>query len=326
MKRNLPSMIAGVVLVVILGLYMITYQVRSTQVAVLKTFDKATEASVISEPGLKWKLPWPIQKVDWYDNRVQLTGIPGEETSTFDRKTIIVSTSVGWRIGKPFEFSKNFVDMKAAEDRLRSLVRNEQKTILSSYSFGNLVSKNSEELQFDRIEQDLLAKVQAKALEKDGIDVKSIRIDKLSLPASVTEKVFDAMRKERQAQADQYTSEGQSEAERIKKEAESIANTIRSFADQKAAEIVAEGTAAAVAANKTFSKDEQLAIFLLKLNRLGELLKERSTIILDAEQAPFDLIPEKAPVRTSAGANLTTQPAVGSIQISTGSPEMVEPR
>src|SRR5512146_1441581 len=159
MKRSLPSMVAGIVLVVILGLYMVTYQVRATQVAVLKTFDKATESSVIREPGLKWKWPWPIQKVDWYDSRVQTTTIPGEETSTADKKTVIVSTSVGWRIGKPFQFSLNFVDMKAAEDRLRSLVRNEQKRILSSYSFGNLVSKNADELQFDRIEQDLLAKV-----------------------------------------------------------------------------------------------------------------------------------------------------------------------
>jgi membrane protease subunit HflC len=326
MKRSLPSMIAGIVLVVILGLYMITYQVRSTQVAVLKTFDKATEASVIREPGLKWKWPWPIQKVDWYDNRVQTTTIPGEETSTADKKTVIVTTSVGWKIGKPFEFNKNFVDMKAAEDNLRSRVRNDQKTVLSAYSFSNLVSKNPDELQFDKIEKELLAKVQESAMRLYGIEVKSIRIDKLALPAQVTEKVFDAMKKERQAQADQYTSEGQSEAERIKKEAESIANTILSFADRKSAEIVAEGTAAAVAANRSFSRDEPLAIFLLKLDKLAGLLKERTTIVMDAEQPPFDLIPEQPPVRDSSGAGPTSRPAGSSVQISVATPDMLEPR
>ncbi len=322
MKRSLPSMIAGVVLVLILGLYMITYQVRSTQVAVVKTFDEATRESVVREPGLKWKWPWPIQKVDLYDNRVQTTPITGEETSTADKKTVIVSTTVSWRIDDPFEFNRNSRDMKTGEENLRQRIRNDQKGILGNYSFSNLVSMNPGELKFDKIEQELLAVVQQPAKELYGIRVESIRIDKLALPSQVTEKVFDAMRKERQAQADQYTSEGQSEAERIKKEAESIANTILSFADLKAAEIVAEGQAAAVAANRTFSKDEALAIFLLKLENLGKILKERATIILDAEQQPFDLIPEKPPVRAGGP---TTRPA-GTARFSAALPEMVEQR
>lgn len=322
MKRSLPSMIAGVLLVVILGLYMVTYQVRSTQVAVVKTFDKATPESVVREPGLKWKWPWPIQKVDLHDNRVQITPITGEETSTADKKTVIVSTSVGWRIDDPFEFNRICRDMETAEENLRQRVRNDQKAVLSNYAFSQLVSVNPDELRFDQIEKELLAKVQEPAKKLYGIRVEAIRIDKLALPSQVTEKVFDAMRKERQAQADQYTSEGQSEAERIKKEAESIANTILSFADLKAAQIVAEGQAAAVAANKVFNQDEALAIFLLKLENLGKILKERATIILDAEQPPFDLIPEKPPVRALGP---TTRPA-GTARLSVVSPEMVESR
>jgi len=322
MKRSLPSMIAGVVLVVILGLYMVTYQVRSTQVAVVKTFGKATPDSVVREPGLQWKWPWPIQKVDLYDNRVQITPITGEETSTADKKTVIISTSVGWRIDDPFQFSVKCRDQKTAEENLKSRIRNDQKTIISNYAFSNLVSVQPEELRFDQIEKELLAAVQTPAKDLYDVKVESIRIDRLALPAQVTETVFNAMKKERQAQADKYTSEGNSEAERIKKEAESIANIILTFADRKAAEIEAEGTAAAVAANRVFSKDPQLATFLLKLSRLGSLLRERATILLDAEQQPFDLIPEKPPVRAETPA---TQPARTAL-FSTALPEIVQPR
>src|SRR5690606_2649376 len=192
---------------------------------------------------------------------------------------------------------------------LRSRVRNDQKTVISSYGFNNLVSNRPDELRFDRIERELLTQVQQKARDEYGIEVTSVRIDKLALPSQVTEAVFNAMKKERQAEADKYTSEGESTAERIKKEAESIANTILSFADLKAAQIEAEGQAAAVAANRVFRQDEELAVFLLKLENLGRMLKERSTIILDAEQPPLDLIPEKPPVRAESPSTRPAQTA-----------------
>src|SRR5437016_1802144 len=109
MNRSLPSLIAGALLVLVLVLYMVTYQVRFTQVAVLKTFGRSTppvldeqgkvikRGDVITEPGLYWKWPWPIQQVAVFDNRLQLTTNPGEETPTRDSKPIIVTTTMAWR-------------------------------------------------------------------------------------------------------------------------------------------------------------------------------------------------------------------------------------
>ena len=72
MKRNLPSIVTGLALVVILGLYMTTYQVRFTEVAVLKTFGEAQKDEVKLEPGLYPKWPWPIQEVRIYDKRTRV--------------------------------------------------------------------------------------------------------------------------------------------------------------------------------------------------------------------------------------------------------------
>ncbi|GMV96937.1 MAG: protease modulator HflC [Phycisphaerae bacterium] len=300
MKRSLPSMIAGLVLVIFLVAYMVTYQVRSTEVAVVATFGKTTPQDVIrgsdpDGPGLRFKWPWPIQSVTAFDNRVQTTALAGEEISTADKETLIVSTAVGWRIADPYQFSVRYKNLKTAENDLKDRVRNDQKTIISKHGFNNFVSVKPGELRFDDIEKELLATVRPAARELYGIEVESVRIEKLALPPTVTTSVFNAMKKERQALADRYTSEGNSEAEQIKKEAESIANTILSFADQKAAEIIAEGQAAANVALATLGKDEPLAIFLMKLESLAKMLKDRATVIMDTRQEPLDLMVDKPP-------------------------------
>ncbi|UCD28871.1 MAG: hypothetical protein JSV03_17645, partial [Planctomycetota bacterium] len=133
MKRSLPSMIAGTVLVAILLLYMITFQVRFTEVAIVRTFGKATQEDVVTEPGLCWKWPWPIQKVDKYDNRIHVAFTTGEETPTRDGKNIIVTTTIGWKIDDPYLFSISCTDKKDGENKLKSRVRNDQKTVISRY-------------------------------------------------------------------------------------------------------------------------------------------------------------------------------------------------
>lgn len=326
MKRSLPSMIAGIALVIILGLYMVTYQVQSTEVAVLSTFGKSTESDVIKgaeTPGLRWKWPWPIQSVASFDNRIQTTAIAGEESSTVDKKTVVVSTAVSWRIADPYQFSVRYRDLKTAENDLRAIVRNHQKTLISQYGLNNFVSTKAEELQFDKVEKDLLAGIEPDARKLYGIKVESVHIEKLALPSKVTESVFSAMKKERQALADRYTGEGNSEAERIKKEAEGIAKTILSFANLRAAEIVAEGQAAANETIKTLRKDEDLAIFLMKLENLEALLRERATLIMDAQQPPFDLILE-AGAAPAAAAAPATRPADHSSAVSALVHEMTE--
>ena len=79
-------MISGAVLASMLVLYMVTFQVRFSEVAVVRTFGQIKEGGIIKEPGLYWKWPWPVQKVERYDNRVQTSSTTGEETPTRGRQ------------------------------------------------------------------------------------------------------------------------------------------------------------------------------------------------------------------------------------------------
>ncbi len=319
MKRGLPSLIAGGLLIVILGLYMVFYQVSTWQVAVERTFGRITppgedgqSPDVITEAGPYWKWPWPIQKVKVYDNRIHITQTTGEETPTRDGKNVIVTTSIGWQIADAYVFSINNKDEKDAEEKLKTRVRNDQKTVLANYDFANLVSTDPAELKYDEIEEQIKSAVNVPekgARELYGIDVSFIGISQLELPQQITANVFEAMKQERQAQAQRYRSEGESEAARVKADAEKIAKTIVSFADRKADEIVAEGLRRAAEYNDTFSQDEDLAMFLLKIKYLGDIFKDRTTIILSSEP-PADLIREaESPAEKPGAAPKPSSPA-----------------
>src|SRR5207253_1480896 len=153
-------------------------------------------------------------------------------------------------------------------ERLRTLVRNDQKTVISQYLFSNFVSTDAGELKYDQIESEILRQVQGKAAQLYGIQVENIGMERLALPQRITESVFEAMKKERQAMVAIFTSQGEAQATTIKSSAEGIALTIDSFAKAKAIEIENEGLKQANQFYATCHEDEGLATFLLKVDSL----------------------------------------------------------
>ncbi|HOA73671.1 MAG TPA: protease modulator HflC [Phycisphaerae bacterium] len=312
-KRSLPSLLTGVVLAVILLLYMVTYQVRFTEVAVVRTFGKIDQNNIKTEPGLYWKWPFPIQRVQHFDNRLQVTSTVGEENPTADGKNIIVTTAINWRIEDPYRFSIRCTSMEDAENKLKARVRNDQKTVISRYAFSQFVSNNPEELLYDKITSEIEEAVRNSAKELYGIEVATVRLESIALPQRITENVFEAMKKERQTEAARYTSEGESAAQLIKDTAEKIAGTIRSFAESEAEKVVAEGYRRALEYNKVLAQDEELATFLLLIRNLPEILKDRTTVILEADSAGFTplvsdtlALPVPAPASQPARVDATT--------------------
>ncbi len=322
MKRSLPSLIAGGVLAVILLLYMVTFQVRFSEVAVVRTFGEIKR--VVEAPGLYWKWPWPIQKIDTYDHRIQTVSTTGEETPTRDGKNVIVTTTVCWRIADPYRFSVRCRNMEEAENLIKIRVRNDQKTVIGNYDFANFVSTDPAELKYDAIETAIASEIEGIAQELYGVKIERVAIEALALPQRITETVIQAMKKEREAVAQRYTSEGESQAKQIKDTAESIAGTIKTFAQRKAAQIVAEGQRRAVEQNKVFRQDEELATFLLQMENIPRILGNRATVVLDQ---PLIVEPLREGAAAGAAQGATTRPAaVSGVGASTLVPAIAETR
>ena len=281
--KNSFVLLFGLVIGAVLLSHMFFYQVRYDQVAVRTTFDKADEASVQETPGLKWRWPWPINKVTLYPKRLQLLEDKIEELQTADGKSVIVRTYLTWRITDPLRFYITLKDQAVATRQLSSRLR-EVRGLISGYRFDELVNLDPSKLKLAAIEEQAADSLGA-ALDQTGygIAVESVGIHKIILPESTTEKVFETMIASRQRLAENALQEGQAQASAIRSEATSARDRILAFAERRAQAIRAEGDREASTQYQTFARNEEFAIFLRKVEALKKMLDHNTTFVLSAD-------------------------------------------
>jgi modulator of FtsH protease HflC len=298
MKRNYVTIAIGVLLVVIFALLLFCFQVRNTQIALVTTFGKPTRSINVDplhpQPGLYFKWPWPIEKVQFFDKRIQDfegKGDKFEETLTQDHYPLLIRVYAGWNINNPALFRERFGDsLERAQSDLESLVRSAKSAVVGQHPFSQFISADEKQVRIAQIEQEILTNVQPAAQANYGIDVRFLGIERLGLPESVTQKVLDRMKEERQRYVQKLQAEGEAQARDIRSAADRQATNILSRAQAQVIEIRGQADAEAAQALAVFKENPDLAIFLLKINALEESLKERSTLILDQRTPPFDLL------------------------------------
>jgi membrane protease subunit HflC len=292
MKRNPLTLVIGVLLVIIFALLLFTFQVRTTQVAVVTMFGKPIRD--VLEPGSLpfFKLPWPIQKVYYFDKRVQSFEDKFTQDYTSNNVTLLTSVYIGWRITDPKAFFPRFAggSVAEAEKILGGLVRSAKTATVGRHQLSDFVSVNSGGTNFAAIEGEMLAIIQSQVQANHyGISVDFLGIKKLGFPESVTQEIFGQMTGERQVLIQQLQGEGEAQAQVIRSDANRRAAEILAAAKGTATEIRGKGEAEAVKALAVFQQNPELAGFLFRLTALEDSLKDRATLIFDQQTPPFDL-------------------------------------
>ncbi|MDQ6632993.1 MAG: protease modulator HflC [Verrucomicrobiota bacterium] len=299
MKRNPLTILIGALLFVVFVLLLFVFQVRKSEVAVITTFGKPT--GEYTQPGAYFKWPWPIQKVHKLDQRIQNFEDRFDETLTPDGYNLIVMTYVGWKISEPKLFFPKFASgsVSEAEKSLEALVRSAKYETVGSHPFSDFISTDEKALKFVEIENEILKKVQDQVkVNNYGIEIKFLGIKKLGLPEAVTQNVFERMKNERQGLVSKIQFQGEEEASKIKSAADRDSAKLLNEAEAKAINIRGEGDAAAAKSFAVFEQNPELAILILKLNALELTLREKTTLILDQNTPPLDLLnasPKKSP-------------------------------
>ncbi|MEN9573872.1 MAG: Modulator of FtsH protease HflC [Verrucomicrobiota bacterium] len=287
--RNPVTFVVGLVILLIFGSISFLFQVRESEVAFLTTFGKADEAVI--KPGLRFKLPWPIQKVHRFDARLHNFEGKFEEAQTLDQRNVLVLVYVGWRITEPQKFNRSFPGgVDDAKRNLESLVRSAKNATVGTHNFSDFINTDPAKLKFDEIEKEMLAQVAGTAKEKFGLEVKSLGIKRLGFPESVTQKVFERMKEERQRLVKQFEGEGDRDATKIRSTAERERSEKLADAEAAATRSRGEAEKEAAKAYKTLEQNKELAVFLQKLASMETIAKERTTLILDQNSSPFDLL------------------------------------
>lgn len=289
MKRNPVTIITAALVGLIFAALLFLFQVRQTEVAIVTTFGKYGDAP--KGPGVHLRLPWPIQNVHRFDNRVQNFEKKFDQTTTRDSQTLIMDVFVGWKIADPRVFLERFGgDVIRAESNLNGLLRDAKNSVVGQHPLNHFISTNPQDLKFDQIEQEMLALVKPGAAANYGIEIVLLGIKQIGLPESVTTKVFERMKAEREKLIKQYRGEGDGLARKIRADAELKREEILAEAERQATIIRGAADARAADALKVFETEPELAKHLLKLDAIEQSLKERSTLILDPQTPPFDLL------------------------------------
>jgi modulator of FtsH protease HflC len=302
MKRNPITITIGVLLLLIFGLLLVFYQVRTTEVAMVTTFGKPTRP--VTQPGAYPKWPWPIQQVYKFDKRIQNFESKFEQVFTADGHSLMIKIYAGWNITEPQVFFPKFGDsVLELEKALSNLARSAYSGVVGTHSFSDFISTDEKQLKFEKIEQEILELMQKDVRAKGyGVEVKFVGIKRIGLPESVTKLVFERMQAERQLQVRRIEEEGRREASNIRSAANTASQKVLAEADYEAANIRGEGDKQAAASLRVFEQEPELGKFLVQLRALEDFLKDRTTLILDTQTFPLNLLnggPSSSPAPSS---------------------------
>jgi membrane protease subunit HflC len=269
----------GIVVSGLLALIMVAastlFVVDQRQVAVIYALGEIKE--VISEPGLKWKLPPPFQNVIFLDKRVQTLDSPETRPIfTAEKKSLIIDWLVKWRISEPRQFIRNNgVDLRNLESRLSPVVQAAFNEEVTRRDVLSVLSKERE-----KVMNDVRTRLADEA-KSFGIEIIDVRIKRVDFVADITDSVYRRMESERKQVANELRSQGAADGEKIRADADRQREVIIAEAYRDAQKIKGEGDAKASALYaESFGRDPQFAQFYRSLEAYRATFRSKSDVMV----------------------------------------------
>ena len=299
LARRLLPVAAGVAL--LLFLVRVPYVVDATEYAVRTRFGRPV--SVVTQPGLHARVPL-VDDVTRLDARLLYFDPPAGEFLTNDKKNIVVTPFVLWRVEDPLRFLQTLVTRESAEARLADLVASETGAALGAVPFTRLVSATAGEADLAGVVAGIGERVRKRAAADYGVKVVDVRLKRIAFPEQNLLSVFGRMRSERERMARRFRSEGEEAALKIRAEADKERTRLLSEAYRKAQEEKGAGEAeAARIYAKATSQDPELYNFLRTLRAYEKVLDDRTTLVLPGDSDLLRLLTEGAAPAPRKGQN-----------------------
>lgn len=217
-----PSGIAGLLLALVVGLWLFsgTYSVDEQERAVVLQFGRYVATT---EPGLRWRWPWPIQ-------RAELVNVTGVRTTrdkatmlTRDENIVDIELSVQYRVLKVEDYVFNVADPDLT---LKQATRAAVREVVGQTTMDDIIALKREEVA-DRTKVLLQERLDE---YKTGLIVSEVNLQDAQAPEPVQAAFAEAIR-------------SREDQERLKNEAQAYANDRLPKARGAAARLIAEATA-----------------------------------------------------------------------------------
>ncbi|MBK7503117.1 MAG: protease modulator HflC [Polaromonas sp.] len=282
---NKLGFIIATVLLAIVVMASTLFVVDQRQFGVLYSFGQIKE--VITEPGLRFKLPQPFQNVVFLDKRVLTLDSPETGSiQTAEKKNLVVDWLVKWRIADAKQFIRNNAggaNIATAEQRLSSVVQDALNSEVTKRTVKDVLSTDRDKIMLG-VQQRLVD--DAKTF---GIEIVDVRIKRVDFPASVADSVYQRMKSERQQVANELRSTGGAEGEKIRADADRQREILVAEAYRDAQKIKGEGDAKAASLYaESFGRDPQFAQFYRSLDAYKASFSKKSDVmVLDPNSSEF---------------------------------------
>ena len=254
--------------------------VDETEQIVILQFGKPVQT--ITDPGLNFKLPAPIQVSNSFDKRLLEYDVPPEEILSRDKKSLIIDNYVRWRIVDPLLFLQTVRAIPTAKTRLDDIVYSELRQELGNHDMAEIITETRELI----MEKVTIASNEETS--KYGIEVIDVRIRRVDLPQENEASIYARMEAERKRQANKFRSEGEEEAQKIRAATDRDKTVILAEAYKTAQQIRGEGEAEALDIYaESFSKDPDFYEFLRTLETYEKVIDKKTTLVLPGDSKLF---------------------------------------
>ncbi len=249
--------------------------VDQRQFAVIYALGEIKE--VVTEPGLKFKMPPPFQNVVFLDRRIQTLDSPETRPIfTAEKKSLVIDWLVKWRISDAKQFIRNSgADIRNLENRLSPVVQ---------AAFNEEVTKRTVQAMLatdrDRVMQGVRTRLTDEA-KSFGIEIVDVRIKRVDFSSSITDSIYRRMESERKRVANELRSTGTAEGEKIRADADRQREVIVAEAYRDAQKVKGDGDAKASALYAaSFGKDPQFAEFYRSLDAYRASFRNKTDVMV----------------------------------------------
>jgi membrane protease subunit HflC len=271
--NRIAAIVAGALVALMLFSSML-FIVDQRQFAVIYTLGEIKE--VITEPGLKFKLPL-VQNVVMLDRRVQtLDSAESRPIFTAEKKSLVIDWLIKWRIAEPRQFIRNSgADIRNIENRLAPVVQAAFNEEVTKRTVIAVLATEREKVMND------VRKRLADEAKQFGIEVVDVRIKRVDFASSITDSVYRRMQSERQRVASEARSTGAAEGDKIRADADRQREIIVAEAYREAQKVMGEGDAKASAIYaESFGRDPSFAQFYRSLAAYRASFKSKSDVMV----------------------------------------------
>ena len=204
------KIVIALVLVVVIVYFGFACVVREGNAAIILRFGAPRQT--VTEAGLYFKLPWPFETVVTYDNREQYLESNNHETTTMDKKNIILKTYAIWQIDDPLVYHNSVGNNGTVDSYIKNQILSATNSVMGMYNLSDLISSSNENIKTEEIQKEIFKIVKTNCEANYGVKILDVSILRVSYPETNLESIFNNISAERQAVINKILDCGKSAA------------------------------------------------------------------------------------------------------------------